>query len=235
MKNTTFWIALTALMLSLGIIAILIMDVWEISVIDSNTFISAMVGIMTLVFTILIGYQIYNALDIKEKISEIDRLKVELQVAKDDLDKKIVTARTEIVELTREFQQGGYIMQARLAADKSSEQHYAFLKMMSALRYSLDVNHSDDGYGWMHKELRGYMLYLNAGYPFSGTMQDVRGLVQGYREAYREDDEAIRAHKNYFFIRDWYEPLMIEFEKRLNGIANMKPMSLTVVGEEQSE
>lgn len=89
MKNTTFWIALTALMLSLGIIAILIMDVWEISVIDSNTFISAMVGMMTLVFTILIGYQIYNALDIKEKISEIDRLKVELQVAKDDLDKKL--------------------------------------------------------------------------------------------------------------------------------------------------
>lgn len=228
MKNTTFWIALTALMLSLGIIAVLIMDVWDVSVIDSNTFISAMVGMMTLVFTILIGYQIYNALEIRDKIAEIDKLKEELQEAKHNLSK-------DINELTREFQQGGYIMQARLAAEKSSEQHYAFLKMMSALRYSLDVNHSDDGYGWMHKELRGYMLYLNAGYPFSGTMQDVRGLVQGYREAYREDDEAIRAHKNYFFIRDWYEPLMIEFEKRLNGIANMKPMSLTVVGEEQSE
>lgn len=228
MKNTTFWIALTALMLSLGIIAVLIMDVWDVSVIDSNTFISAMVGMMTLVFTILIGYQIYNALEIRDKIAEIDKLKEELQEAKHNLSK-------DINELTREFQQGGYIMQARLAAEKSSEQHYAFLKMMSALRYSLDVNHSDDGYGWMHKELRGYMLYLNAGYPFSGTMQDVRGLVQGYREAYREDDEAIRAHKNYFFIRDWYEPLMIEFEKRLNGIAMMKPMSLTVVGEEQSE
>lgn len=228
MKNTTFWIALTALMLSLGIIAVLVMDVWDVSVIDSNTFISAMVGMMTLVFTILIGYQIYNALEIRDKIAEIDKLKEELQEAKHNLSK-------DINELTREFQQGGYIMQARLAAEKSSEQHYAFLKMMSALRYSLDVNHSDDGYGWMHKELRGYMLYLNAGYPFSGTMQDVRGLVQGYREAYREDDEAIRAHKNYFFIRDWYEPLMIEFEKRLNGIANMKPMSLTVVGEEQSE
>lgn len=228
MKNTTFWIALTALMLSLGIIAVLIMDVWDVSVIDSNTFISAMVGMMTLVFTILIGYQIYNALEIRDKIAEIDKLKEELQEAKHNLSK-------DINELTREFQQGGYIMQARLAAEKSSEQHYAFLKMMSALRYSLDVNHSDDGYDWIRKELKGYMLLLNTTYPFSGSSDEIWGLVQGYRDAYKEDDEAIRAHKNYFFIRDWYEPLMIEFEKRLNGIANMKPMSLTVVGEEQSE
>ena len=85
------------------------------------------------------------------------------------------------------------------------------------------------------KIIKEYMLLLNTTYPFSGSSDEIRGLVQGYRDAYKEDGEAIRAHKNYFFIRDWYAPLMIEFEKRLNGIAMMKPMSLTVVGEEQSE
>ena len=66
MKNKTFWMALIALMLSLGTIAVIIMDVWPVSVIDSNSFISAMVALMTLVFTLIIGYQIYNTLDIKD-------------------------------------------------------------------------------------------------------------------------------------------------------------------------
>ena len=65
MKKWGFWMALIALMLSLGTIATIIMNVWSISVIDSNSFISAMIGLMTLVFTLLIGYQIYNALEIK--------------------------------------------------------------------------------------------------------------------------------------------------------------------------
>ena len=68
MKNKTFWMALIALMLSLGTIAVIIMDVWSVSVIDSNSFISAMVALMTLVFTLIIGYQIYNTLDIKDKL-----------------------------------------------------------------------------------------------------------------------------------------------------------------------
>ena len=79
MEKRAFWMALVALMLSLTTIGVIVMDVWSISVIDSNTFISAMVGIMTLVFTLLIGYQIYNTIDTKQKLEEIDRLKSDLQ------------------------------------------------------------------------------------------------------------------------------------------------------------
>ena len=86
MKKWGFWMALIALMLSLGTIATIIMNVWSISVIDSNSFISAMIALMTLVFTLLIGYQIYNALEIKEKIQEIDDLKLATQKAYDEIN-----------------------------------------------------------------------------------------------------------------------------------------------------
>ena len=103
MKKYTFWIAIVALMLSLCLIAVICMDVWEISVIDSNSFISGLVAIMSIIFTLLVGYQIYNALDLKEKIAEIDRLKIVLQETKNDLLREIHGVRKEKNQLKQEF------------------------------------------------------------------------------------------------------------------------------------
>ena len=104
--------------------------------------------------------------------------------------------------------------------------------MLGAIRYSLDVDHKEDGYGWMIKELEEYMLLLNNTYPFSGSSDVIPKIVEEYRNKYKNDDIAIRKHDNYYIIRDTYEPLMADFEKRLDGIAQMKAMSLTEVGEE---
>ena len=225
MEKRAFWMALVALMLSLTTIGVIVMDVWSISVIDSNTFISAMVGIMTLVFTLLIGYQIYNTIDTKQKLEEIDRLKSDLQNFQQASEKKTTA-------LYNEFAQGGYILQARTVAQNPKDDYVAFLKMLSAIRAALDVDNRDEGYGWMLKELKEYMLLLNNTYPFSGSSDVIPMIVNEYRKKYKNDDAAIRSHDNYYIIRDTYEPLMADFEKRLDGIAQMKAMSLTEVGEE---
>ena len=107
--------ALVALMLSMGTIGVMIMSVWEMSVIDSNTFISAIVGLMALVFTLLVGYQIYNAITAREKmesmrnemsarLKEIDILKANVQNLQQASEKKINA-------LYNEFAQGGNILQ----------------------------------------------------------------------------------------------------------------------------
>ena len=75
------------------------------------------------------------------------------------------------------------------------------------------------------------MLMINNCYPFSGSSNEIPHKVQEYKECFIEDDKAIRNHENYYIIRDMYEPLMSDFEKRLNYIAQMIPMSLTEVGE----
>ena len=74
---------------------------------------------------------------------------------------------------------------------------------------------------------------LNSGYPFDGSKEEVKQKVQLYRNSFREDDVAIRNHKNYYNIKFLYEPLMADFEKRLNGIAQKKAMSETGVGKEK--
>ena len=84
----------------------------------------------------------------------------------------------------------------------------------------------------MIKELEEYMLLLNNGYPFSGSSDDIPQKVQEYRDTYKEDDEIIRKHNNYYLIRDLYEPLMAKFNIRLDLIAQMKPVSLTKVDQE---
>lgn len=224
MKKLTFFLSIIAIIISVITIILFFCKVSPNSVVDSNTFISTLVALFSLAITLLIGYQIYNAVEIRDRMEavrkDVDTKLNELNIIKNNIE-----------ELKNEFKQGGYLLQARLYAGKVREQHYAFLKMLSALRASLDVDNREDGYGWMLDELKEYMLMINNGYPFSGSSDEIPNKIQGYKDYFNEDDKAIRNHDNYYIIRDTYEPLMYDFEKRLNYIAQMKPMSLTEVGE----
>lgn len=150
MKKWGFWMALIALMLSLGTIATIIMNVWSISVIDSNSFISAMIGLMTLVFTLLIGYQIYNALEIKEKIQEIEELKLATQKAYD-----------EINYLKADVYDGVYTVMAKACDLDPKNRMLAFYYMHKALRYALDTNEKLKDYMRRIKDIEEYALNIS--------------------------------------------------------------------------
>lgn len=245
-----FWISIVALVLALSIIFVIIMDVWNISVIDSDSFISSLVALMSLVFTLLVGYQIYNAVDAREKMDsmrnelnkinefrgDIDRIRAELstdiKTNTETLRALVDEAKDNNIKTENRLNEGILILLARMCAARQIEHQNAFLKMLGAIRYSLDVDHKEDGYGWMIKELEEYMLLLNNGYPFSGSSDDIPQKVQEYRDTYKEDDEIIRKHNNYYLIRDLYEPLMAKFNIRLDLIAQVKPVSLTKVDQE---
>ena len=255
MNNTinkyAFWVSIVALVLVLGTIFTIIMKVWDISIIDSNSFISGLVALMSLVFTLLVGYQIYNAVDAREKLDamrnelnkinefrgDIDKIRTELSAEIETNSKTLRALVDEAKEnnLKTEYKlrEGILVILARMCARKVTEQHDAFLKMLGAIRCALDVNHKEDGYDWMINELEEYMLLINNCYPFGGSSNEIPHKVQEYKKCFIEDDKAIRNHDNYYIIRDLYEPLMSEFEKRLNYIAQMKPMSLTEVGKPQ--
>lgn len=245
-----FWISIISLLLALSIAFVIIMDVWEISVIDSNSFISGLVALMSLVFTLLVGYQIYNAVDTREKMDamknelnkinefrgDIDIMKAELS---NDMRTNIETLRSLVAEAKEnniktenKLNEGILILLARMCATRPTENQDAFLKMLGAIRCALDVDHKEDGYGWMMNELKEYMLLLNNAYPFGGSSDIIPQQVQDYRDTFKEDDEMIRKHENYYLIRDIYEPLMAKFDRRLEFIAQMKPASLSEVDKE---
>lgn len=228
MKKFTFFLSIIAIILSIITIVLFFYKVSPNSIVDSDTFISTIVGVLSLAITLLIGYQIYNAIELNDR----------MKVIKKDVDNKLGelnTIKNNIEELKNEFRQGGYILQARLFAGKSLEQHNAFLRMLSAIRAALDVDNRQEGYGWMIDELKEYMLMINNTYPFSGSSNEIPHKIQEYKNYFKKDDKAIRNHDNYFFIRDRYEVLMKEFDKRLNYIAQSIAVSENEVGKPQEE
>lgn len=225
-------ISIVALAVSIITIILFFVRVSPNSVVDSNTFISILVAIMTLVFSLLVGYQIYNAIEINHRMKEIDSLNKELGEKEKQLRKEIQEIQKKQDNYIKEFKMGANILQARTFALDTEYFYSAFVKMLTAIRCALDVDIKEEYENYLD-ELKKYMLMLNSGYPFDGSKEDVKQTVQLYRNSFKEDDEAIRKHNNYYNIKFIYEPLMADFEKRLNGIVQMKAMSETEVGKEK--
>lgn len=227
MGKRVYCMSSVSIVLSIITIVLFFVKVSPNSVVDSMTFISVLAAFIGISVTFLLGYQIYNAIEIKEKINEIDKLKVGIE-----------EARKEYGTLSNSLNEGLYILQARQFKNEGVKSWLAFLNMLSALRIALDVNHKEDGYDWMLDELKDYMLLLNNTAPFSGTKSEIKTKVDHYRELFKGDDEAIRKHTNFYIIRAKYESYMNEFDKRLHNIEEMKPCGLIEVGlsfEEETE
>ena len=227
MEKRAYYMSLGAIVLSFITIALFFVKVSPNSVVDSMTFVSVLAAFIGISVTLLLGYQIYNAIEIKEKISEIDKLKEGLE-----------TARREYSTLSNSLNEGLFILQARQFKNEGVKSWLAFLNMLSAIKVALDVNHREDGYDWMLDELKDYMLLINNTAPFCGTRAEIKTKVDHYRELFKGDDETIRKHPNFYIIRTKYESYMKEFEKRLHNIEEMKPCGLIEVGlscEEEAE
>lgn len=75
MKRSCFitTISITAILISILTIILFFCKVSENSVVNSETFISASIGILGLLVTVVIGYQIYNAVDITQRMAKFEK------------------------------------------------------------------------------------------------------------------------------------------------------------------
>ena len=216
MKNKTFWMALIALMLSLGTIAVIIMDVWPVSVIDSNSFISAMVALMTLVFTLIIGYQIYNTLDIKDKLKEVEELKSKTQ----DTYNRINYLKADVSD-------GIYASLAKNAHLDAEPQFDAFHYMNISLRNALDIDDTRDNYIGRIEDIERYALHINTGNGFFyGSSEEMIQKVNDYRKYITPIIEEIKGHAKYHIIKDRYDRLVKAIDSRLDKISRSTPASI---------
>ena len=227
MEKRAYYMSLGAIVLSFITIALFFVKVSPNSVVDNMTFVSVLAAFIGISVTILLGYQIYNAIEIKDKINEIDAIKLELKDAKNKYE-----------DLSNLLNEDRCILQARQYKNEGVESWKSFLHMLAGIRVALDINHQEDGYDWMLEELKSYMLLLNNSIPFDGTKAQIKIKVDHYRELYMDDDECIRKHPNFYIIREKYESYMNEFDKRLNNIEEMKTCGFIEVGlsyEEETE
>lgn len=211
MEKKSFILSIIALAVSIVTLAVVFIRVTPNSVIDLGTFIGVMTALIGISITFLVGYQIYNAIEIRQKLAEVDQLQEKLK---------------QLEQFNKSAEEGFYIIQARMAAGKAFQQPNALFKMLNAILVALDVDHKADGYQWMLDELKEYMLLFHLGC-FWGTLTQKKEEIERIKSVYLEIDQRIRKHPNYDKIRSKYEELMEQFEARLNLIAEGHNVSQT--------
>ncbi len=219
----SFWFSLIALATSIIALCVFIFKVEPNSIVTIDTFIGVMATFIGILVTILVGYQIYNVFDMRRKLQEFKDLQETLNVQKNELK-----------SLESRHNEGIYILQARLCYGDVEQKVEAFLKMHTAIQYSLSANHKEDGYKWLLDELYQYMIGVDSTTIFGGPSQ-CRKAVERLKELYRNNDSAIRNHENYLYIKDRYEELMTKFEKRLDLISACKIVSIEELDKEQGK
>lgn len=88
LTNWVFWLSLIAIVLSLAIILLWITGSIGISIVSSDNFVGVSVALLTIIVTLLVGWQIYNAIEIKEKINTINSLESKLANQAHELEQK---------------------------------------------------------------------------------------------------------------------------------------------------
>lgn len=215
MEKRAYWLSIFAIVISLITIGLFFFKVSPSSIVDSLTFISVLAAFVGISVTLLLGYQIYNALEIKEKLKVVEALQ-------DKLYQNI----KDVEYLKLEQEQGFNIIQARLYKDTVGLQITSFIRFLQAIKISLSLDQKEEGYDWMLDELKEYMLKLDA-VNFNGGPEQRKLLINGFKEEYKEVDRAIREHSNFFIIRKVYLDYFNKFEKRLSLLEDGKLVSPT--------
>ncbi len=217
MKNKIgFFCGLISIAISIITITLFFIKVNESSVVDISTFLGVIAAFIGISVTLLIGYQIFNVLDFRNKLAKVEELRKSLEEQQKDM---------ETINLQQ--QEGFNIILARLYSKDCLQTQNAVLALMEAIPYTLSLPHKVDGYGALLNELRNYMLNVVMPSFGSGTPQQIKSAVDDFRNIFNPIDQSIRNHKNFFFIKERYVPLIKSFNIRLDNIASFKNVGLT--------
>lgn len=82
--NYAIWLSVISLILWFVVVVLWLFNVYEFSVVDSNTFTGVIIALLALIVTFVVGWQIFNVLDVKAQLSDIADLKKQLQQQRED-------------------------------------------------------------------------------------------------------------------------------------------------------
>lgn len=115
-----------AILLSVSIILLWIVNASNLSVVSLDSFVGVIVALLAILVTAVLGWQIYNAIEIKEKLRAIDSLQSALKHQEHRMEQMYYNA----------CHSHGYVA-AYQAASVNNDFVDAYRWLMSSLRYSL--------------------------------------------------------------------------------------------------
>lgn len=185
-------LSIAAILLCLLAFALWAFEVMPHSVITAENFIGACVALMGVIVTMAVGWQIYNAIEVKEKIAEIDRLQ-QKQDGQEHRMEQMYYNTSRVV---------GYAMAA--IAENRHDNTNAMRWLLSSFKFSLlqdvpqDIND-------MLSDMQDFVKAMpdNASISKSGLTEIV------------DHDKEIRNNPLYKIFANKYEPILEEFAKKI--------------------
>lgn len=201
MKKTylTIVFSIIALFVSLLVAILWFCQTKNTAVIDSGTYISVSVTVLAIIVAIVLGWQIYNVIDYKEKVTEIDELKKELQRKSKELDIKINDVNCDLLFVSDEID----------IITLYQEKFYGLLIVSYMKSIIAKLDKSD-----ISKELPCIENMLEtmtqiARNPFikdKATYSDIRNIIDGR-------NEVICSHEKYIFIKAKYDEFFVNMKE----------------------
>lgn len=227
----------TLLLLSLMAIVIALFKVTPFEVTE-DTYIGVTVTLLALATSFVIGYQIYNAIELKKEISEQRKQYGRIVQKSLKMDKRYKEQNYRMQE--------GFDILSSLIYYNSGQRFIVCSQAFSALHHalvsSIKTNRTD--YEWIFSYLRLYIsqfnwqtfssgLYLDKDkiYRVSTVGEDhgrsLNSIIEVFLAPIKEDEQRLRADKNFCKIQCEYNRVMKILYDRINSILKdpMKELS----------
>lgn len=212
--QSAFWFALIALAISILTMVLFFVKVSSNSVVDGLTFIGVIAAFIGISVTLLIGYQIYNAVEIKNRLQKMQQLETEISDSK-----------SKLTELSNLQEEAIAIIEAKILQAKGDFCN-AFVRFHSAIKYSIKLPFKREGYPLLLDDLADYMKDINiTSFDNCSTSDQLITDIELFKDLFTEDMIQIKESPDYPIISYRYEELMDKFDTRLNLIAQGRQVS----------
>lgn len=185
-------LSVAAIAMCLLVFSLWIFEVMPHCVIKPKSFIGVCVAVLGVIVTIAVGWQIYNAIEVKEKIAEIDRLQHK---------QKEQEHRMEQIYCNTCYM-SGYITAALLM--KEEQYVDAFRWTLMSLKFSL----------WLDTPMNVNEMLT--------ALQNIQEKIpvnsvysKRFMDEIHEHNKSIRGNKAYNIIAPQYEKIFAEFEQKV--------------------
>ena len=190
--NGTIILSILALVISVAVAMLLFFEVEKTPAIDTSSYISIIVTLLGIIVTVVLGWQIYNVIDFKEKVKEIGTLKNDYEKLKSNIEESNLNIEESNLNID-------IVANQSIAQEYVSKKFYglaviSYMKALYSLMSKKDINMAMVKIDVIFEYLKHY-----------SSAHFLRDSQFNVRESIEKLDSEIRSHKNYVFIKDRYE------------------------------
>lgn len=189
--NWSFWLSLLAFVISIVALAVFICKVEPYSVVTIDTYIGVIAGFIGIAATLVIGFQIYSFISIKDKIKKMSTIQEELLNTKENLS-----------QLEKELKGMIYYSEGLIRKEQGNNKE-AFEKLHYAILHFADIDSKKEELLLYIKLLSEYVNEIS-----KDDFEEPKEFMISIMGALSKDIHSkMEKRKYYWAIKDEYEKI----------------------------